>query len=238
MLVYPVGMFNGQAGGGGGGGGWPSYRGWEFESGQADESSTYTFSHPGSPTYAAAVVNNGMVPINNTTHIGVGVGTEFMQEWSGSGFAITCWIYLPVSFYTFEINMRINDSAVSSSNRSFRYYISGNQRQFQVWNNSNSNGLETEASVSLSTNTWHFCYMRYDPANNKQVTMGVNNTTPVLTSAYTVDIRNDHASTRTFSYKCSASTVQLDQLVFWYDGVLTDGQIETLYNSGSGAALP
>ena len=224
----------------GSGGQGSNFFAWEFDGNLTDNTNQYTWTGL-SPTYVAggydqaARFGYGNISISP-------IGNEFRLSWD-KPWAIIARTRTTTSSGTAFFTIHIDTP--TDANRAAFFELS--RRLFRVAVYASDNTSEFKQSTALaSTGNWNFIVFRYDPANQKQLDLfvysaGLSNGGGYIESyTFTKDFRPDSQYTinQSINIRYVTPNEELDQFAIVYNSVLSDQDIDHLYNSSNGIVFP
>jgi hypothetical protein len=172
--------------------------------------------------------------INNARDFEAG-DTEFFQDWDTLGifgdedFTIACWIHaesIPASVMDVCGNLSANDGWKLSKK-------STNEIEFTVGYTSGTAQVATDSQISAST--WYFIAGKHDAANN-QIAVYINGTEK--TASHSLGLTEAPLPIRVGrSGSSNYWDGLIDELGIW-DRVLSESELDVLYNGGAGLPYP
>lgn len=188
------------------------------------------FSHPltdnNTVLYGAGKISNA-ADFEDTNSEYLTASSDTLLQTGDINFTAACWVN-PESFSGFDWVMGKGywEWAFITNNGTPRFYVNTNGSAYAEW------------TSAMSTGSWYYFVGYHDTTNNL---LGISvNGGNFATSSYTSGI-----STNTDSLGIGASYAAgfpfdglIDECTFWKGRILTQGEVSTLYNSGSGLTYP
>ena len=215
-------------------------------SGDAADSSGngYTLTNTNSVGYSTGKINNaadtGVANINEKLDT-----TSFLGMTASSNYTFNFWINVTTQpVVANEVNVLTwCDTSTSNGKIFYQVKLFNNSGTLQVYINRNNvtTGNQVGANQTFTAGTWYMLTNRWDGSDH---TLCINaNHTPLLTQSSTITGSNtNNGGTDGFKlFTAQDNTTYfaglLDIVSVW-DRAITDAEMDTLYNSGSGVQYP
>lgn len=151
-------------------------------------------------------------------------------------FTVACWFLIDASTGTTQMLVAKDDSGAGDREWRLQYRDGTTNIRWAVNDGENFTTVET-AESSVSLDTWHFVVAWHDAAND-QIGVQIDNGSK-STAAFSGGSTNTNSDVTVSQDSSNAAELNgdIDEISYW-KRLLTDDEVSTLYNEGSGLEYP